>query len=246
MNASKFVHVTCWLVQNSHESFDSENLQQQVTDHFWSNTKIRTQRWKAELGRLEPKLKAAFYTTSSDLESLWLEFFALSDEIILSESLSRVLSAVIACNTDSQDVRDVVSDVLKDNREIKQRVFNIARSAPDALKRNVGYTKKLESLNSHLVNLMLSQLPNRVAAKPFATDENAFEYFAKCAGVYSSEVVRQANAALGATFAEGFDQITNPTTINEDINQKIVDNAVALFGKSQVNFANYADQLVAV
>lgn len=246
MNASKFIHIICWLVQNSRESLDTQNLQQQITDTVWANTKIRMQRWKAELGRLESNLKADIFTRSSDYESHWLEFFKLSDEIILSESLTRVFTAGVACKSGCPDVNDVMQDILKDSIEIKKRVLQISKNAPTTMKAQTDKTNELRVLNDHLVNLMLSQLPNLEAAKSFATNEAAFEQFANCAGTYQADVIRQANVALGVSFAEGINQIANPTTINEDINQKIATDIANLFPNPLVEFPLSINQQVAV
>ena len=236
MNASKFIHIICWLVQNSRESFDTQNLQQQITDTVWANTKIRMQRWKAELGRMESNLKSDIFTRSSDYESHWLEFFALSDEIVLAESLTRVFTASIASKSDCQDVSDVIQDILKDSVEIKKRVLSISKNAPTTMKEYTDKTNELRVLNDHLVNLMLSQLPNQTAAKCFATNQVAFEHFANCAGTYQADVIRQANIALGISFAEGINQIANPTTTNEDINRKIAAGIADLFPSPLVDF----------
>jgi len=246
MNASKFIHIICWLVQNSRQSFNTNNLQQQITDHLWANTKIRMQRWKAELGRLESKLKADIFTRSSDYELDWLDFFALSDEIILSASFTRVFTADIACKSDCPDVNDVVQDILKDSIEIKKRVLNIAKNAPVTMTDYINKTNELRSLNDHLVNLMLSQLPNRAVAKSFATNEEAFEHFANCAGAYNADIIRQANVALEVSFTQGINENANPTTVNEDINGKIVSDIVNLIPNPLVEFPSVIGKPVAV
>ena len=229
MNATSFIHVTCWLVQNSQQPIELENLYQQITSQLWPDTKIRMQRWKAILGDLESKLRIDLHKKSDVDDPHWDSFFSLAHEILLSESLTRVLFAVVASQSQCPDVRDMAADVVADNAQIRKRVLKILGTAPIVLKAKFEKTVELKVLNEHINDLMLRQLPDRDVARNFSINNDAYDEFVNCAGTFQEDVIRQANVALNLAFSSGIQALANPILTNADINQKIVDDIADLF-----------------
>ena len=229
MNSTSFIHVICWLVQNSQKLMDTDNLYQQITSQLWPDTKIRMQRWKATLGELESNMRTDLHKQTDIRDPQWQCFFSLAHEILLSESLTRVLFAVIATKTKCPDVRDIAADVVTDNLQIRKRVLTILETAPVVLKRDYEKVLELKVLNEHITDLMLSQLPDRIVGRKFAINETGFDEFVKCAGAYQKDVIRQANVALNLAFSNGIQDLANPIYFNEDINLKIVNGIASLF-----------------
>ena len=229
MNASSFIHVICWLVQNNSQPLDLDNLRQQMTDNLWPNTKIRMQRWKASIGAMEPVLPRKLFKQSDIDNPQWSRFMSLVHEIVLSESLTRVLFAVVSSQTQCNDVRDIAADVVNDSLQMKRRATKIVDSAPRILIASIENTHDLVVLNQHIADLMLSQLPNREIARSFALNKSAYDEFVKCAGPYREEVIKQANVALGLAFSNGIQNLSTANDQNRDINQKIIDNISELF-----------------
>lgn len=233
MNATSFIHVVCWLIQNSNCELDLNNLQQQMTNRLWPSTKIRNQRWKSMIGHLEPKLDSRLVKRSDACNPNWLAFFSLADEVLLSENLTRILVAIVTSKTDCHDVHDIGRDIFSDNINMSNRIWKVSCGCPVALESRSKKFNGLRTLIDHANDLMLSQLPVRSVARSHAVKKETFDEFSRCAGDYQEDVIRQANVALGLAFSDRIQDLSDPTTENEDINQKIIGDVAGLFPLSQ-------------
>ncbi len=245
MNASQFIHVICWLVQNSETSIDDFNMRRKLTLQIWPDSKIRVQRWKSAVCDLESRLNFRLVKREDAPDADWKKLLSVADELVLSDAMDRILMAIVSSNSECVEVRNIAEVILASHAETKKRVLEIVAASPIAIKIRTEKFRELFKLTEHVTDLMLSQLPNRVMAKRFAMNKEAFDEFADCAGPYRAEVIRQANVALGLAFSTSIQDLAEPTSDNEDINQKLMDNIGELFAESNFPFASDGNRKLA-
>ena len=171
---------------------------------------------------MESRLKTDLKTRADANDPVWQQFFTVAQEIVLAESLTRVFFAVTAARTTNDDIKNISDDTIADQLSMSQRILQIKETAPVVVAGQVAKFDELVELAKRVTDLMLSQLPDHDITRPFAVDANAFDEFLSCAGPYQEDVIGQANVALGLAFSEGIQNLANPTTENEDINEKIL------------------------
>ena len=230
MNAVEVIEVNTWLVQIADEPIECRNLPSIMTNHFWPDTKIRNQRWRAEIARIEPELK---YSRTPGPN--WLGWATLSQEASLAESTIRIWCSLVNSKVQDQDLLDLARQILKDIQISRSRLDQGWEVAPLKLKDLARQVHSLNKLIERLGDLMISQLPDQSTARKFAFNKVAFDEFANCAAGYDVEVIRQANVALGVAFSQEIQKLVVDESSNDDIDIKIVKDIVQMFPSAKVD-----------
>ena len=228
MNATNFIHVSSWLIQNCRAEIGIESLCRNLTDLLWPLTKMRSQRWKSSLNDLEPKLDDSY-----SVNQQCLSYSGLCHEIILSESLLRIWLAFAVNKSNCEDVAGIAEYIIEDNSQLRKRAVEQFQNVSANVKQLANQCLELQKISQQSTDLMLSQLPKNSNNEKFAFDKNAFSDFVTCSNGFGDDTIRQANIALCLSFADLIATMALPTSLNEDLNHKIV-NSIAMNFPSEV------------
>ncbi|MEM9410708.1 MAG: hypothetical protein AAGA30_06315 [Planctomycetota bacterium] len=224
MNVAEIIDVNTWLVQNADHPIDQCRLDSILTEQFWPKTKIRNQRWLDEIARIEPELR--FSRTAGPN---WLRWAFLSQETALAESTFRIWCSLFSAQIPNQDLVPMVLQILKDILATRKRLDDGWQSAPLKLKNLARQIQSLTKLIERLGDLMISQLPAKINAKPFAFNPNAFDEFARCAQGYDTAVIRQANVALSVAFSQEIQKLSIEENQNDDVDIEFIKSIIQMF-----------------
>lgn len=230
MNASQFIHISSWLIQNSRKPMDAESLSENLMGSFWPRAKIQHQRWQTTVNQ-----SASMLQTTDPVNHVLLNFFSTCHEIILAESLTRIWLALAVQKSGCNDDRVVGLQVVEDHSRLRKQVLSRIQQVPRQIQHLADQCFALQQLNEQCNDLMLSQLPVHPGNQDFSINKLAFAEFARCASGYDAETIHQSNIALCLSFSQGISKLANPTKMNEDLNSQFVETILANFHSEEFN-----------
>ncbi len=229
MHASQLAELGGWLTLQS-QSIDHEQLALMLSDRYWSASKCRSQRWDNALRMFAQDLEL-----ENSTHNPWPAISIVTEEIIFSELLTRVWSAVLTQNSDqsesSKDIFAIVHGILIAHVESRSRAFKLLLSVPKWAEPTAEKLNQLRRSIERWTDMLLSQLPNRQAARIFAFCEKRFDDFAASDQPIPNDVKQKAQKMLAASLSTDLQRLASRFPANPELNHKIADGILACLPK---------------
>ena len=227
MHASQLAELGGWLTLQS-QTINHEELALLLSDRYWSVSKCRSQRWNNALRLFAQDLQ------SEKPHNPWPAISIVTEEIIFSELLTRIWSAVLTQNSDqsesAKDVFAIAHGILIAHVESRSRAFKLLLKIPESAEPVAEKLNQLRRSIERWTDLLLSQLPNHEAARTFAFCEKRFNDFASNDKV-ADDVKRQAQKLLASSLSEDLERLASRFPANPEMNRKIADGILACLPK---------------
>ena len=161
MKTSTFIEFSCWITGTDQGKLgDHQLLLDELTTGFWPATKVRNQRWNKVLDEIEPLLPLA-----KPNDDCWCRFQRVSDEVLLSETLSRVWFAAIISKTADADNIDIAQCIIPDHVKTRKRALLMWDHAPDSVLEFARRANTVQTLRNQVNDLLLSQVSEEVVGR---------------------------------------------------------------------------------
>ena len=225
MHASQLAELGGWLTLQS-QSIDHEQLALMLADQYWAESKCRSQRWNNALRMFAKDLE-----TDEPSHNPWPAISIVTEEIIFSELLTRIWSAVLTQNDNqsesAKDVFAIAHGILIAHVESRNRAFKLLLSTPKWAEPTAEKLNQLRRSVERWTDILLSQLPNRQAARTFAFCEKRFDDFAANDENVSENVKQQARQLLASSLSADLKRLASRFPANPEMNRRIADGILA-------------------
>ncbi len=228
MHATQLAELASWAAFNSHLIVHrSEALTADICNQYWSQSKCRQSRWMSALKLFELDVR-----NKDSNHDPWPAIEIVVQEIFLSEMLTRIWSASMVAHDihyASDELTGLAHSVHIGHLEAKNRAMRLLlsddTSNPEIFDRLNSLRRKVE----RWTDLLLSQLPDLVAAQRFGFQPNRVKDFAE---ENDNSTIRNAETRrvlYGASLREDLAKFSNKYSANPDINRKIASGLLACF-----------------
>ena len=241
MHAYHLAELAGWLALQAPSMDEHGELPALLADQYWTNSKCRAQRWQSALRMFDSDIEAANQRLNDDqapVHDPWPALSIVAEEIIFSELLTRIWSAVISQHElkrnqnsegDNNDLSAIAHGVLIGQIEARNRVCRMILNAPRWADDISDRLNKIRNMAERWTDLLLSQLDSIEAARPFAFDEKRLlDFYCDRTGV-SVEVQQRANQLLLNSLSQDLKSVASEFPANPDANRKIVYGVLACF-----------------
>ena len=219
MKSSSFIDFSCWIIQNAERNLcDYDTIFEQLSSHFWPATKLRSHRWMETFDELEPHLE-----TARPNNECWTKLLRTSDEILLSETVSRIWFAVIISKTANEDIIDIAQCIIPEHVQVAKKMMKLWDLAPFSASEFFRRTIQVRSLRDQANDLMLSQISEEVVGRNLSISFETFDKFYACSCEYEPAVLLKANRVLAKSYADNIAQLSPFECDNVDLNLKTLE-----------------------
>ena len=218
MKSSSFIDVSCWIIQNADRNMlEQSGIINELTMNFWPATKIRQQRWNEAIAEFAPSIEFA-----KPNDECWGKLVTLCDEIVLSETLSRVWFAVIITKTGSEDIIDVAQCIIPDHVKARKQALGLWEHAPNIVSEFKQRTMAVQAIRDQANDLMLSQVSEEVVGRNLSLSFANFDNFFACRCEYEPAVLMKANRVLSKSYSDDIAMLSPFECLNSDINLQTI------------------------
>ena len=127
-----------------------EDLIRNFTDSYWSLSKCREQRWNTGLNQLAPRLKS-----SVRLDGSWTEFCQISEEVLLSEMMTRIwLAKAIHNSHQADDIVAIARFVGTEHAKARIKTLQMLRYVPQADKQSDFFSASVIQMHKHVARVL--------------------------------------------------------------------------------------------
>ena len=226
MKSSTFIEFSCWITGTNQGNLgDHQLILDELTTGFWPATKVRNQRWNKALDEIEPSLPLA-----KPNDDCWSRFQRISDEILLSETLSRVWFAAIISKTADADIIDIAQCIIPDHVKTRKRALLMWDRTPDWVLEFAQRARTVQTLRDQINDLLLSQVSEEVVGRNLSISFDTFDRFFSCRYDYAPDVLRKAHQVLSTSLVEKIDNLKPFDCDNLDLNMKTLVSIQNSFG----------------
>ena len=242
MKSASFIDFSSWIIQNADRNLHGyDTIFEELTSQFWSATKVRQQRWNNTLIELEPHLEQA-----KPNDDCWGRLLGVSDEILLSETLSRIWFAVIITKTCDDDIIDIAQCIIPDHVKVRKRVLGMWELAPHSAVEFFQRTQMVRSLRDQATDLMLSQISEEVVGRNLSISFATFDQFYACSREYEPEVLMKANRVLSKSYAADIAKLSPFECVNVDLNLKTLASICNSFDDEELELPEIVTEAAAI
>lgn len=230
MKSSSFIDISCWIIQNAERNMlDNSGIFTELTMNFWPATKIRQQRWNESIAELAPNIEFA-----KPNDECWAKLVTLCDEIVLSETLSRVWFAVIITKTANVDIIDVAQCIIPEHVKVRKRALGLWENAPNSVSEFMRRTMNVQAIRDQANDLMLSQVSEEVVGRNLSISFDAFDKFFACRCEYEPEVLMKANRVLSKSYSADIAKLSPFECVNTDLNMQTLTSICNSFDDEEI------------
>lgn len=212
------------VVIQSNEPIPADSIEQ-----YWASSKVRLDRWSRSLKDFTLQADSGAWRREQD----WREVRGVLEEVLTSEILTRVWTAVLcahdrACGTDQ--VESVARSVLIGHNEARNRVLKLlvrgtAIKVDAALKLN-----RLRRRAERWTDLLVGRVSSKYSVAEFAIDpKRAHDFAEETLGQRGSTSTNRAWPLLMASLREAFRRELSVASPNADVNARIAAAILACF-----------------
>ena len=228
MHASLLAELGSWVTVNASNLVLGESDQPMlIGTHYWVASQKRAERWVAALKMFERDFK-----DPQVRHDPWPALEIVVQEILLSELLTRVWSAVVTTHDqhhDSDELFGFAHSVHIRHQEAKNRALRILLSGQAT---NEAAFDRLNALRRRIerwTDLFLSQLPNSEHASAFAFDPARLKDFGRENHEQTAEQFQMKQRVLAASFSTDLIRGVTANPANPELNREIVSGILACF-----------------
>jgi len=156
----------------------SERLSNSGLEQYWTASKCRQESWSRTLNRFSRQVQ---YANSNEVAAAWQEIRPLLDEILTTEILTRVWTAV-CCGFEQRrgldEASPVVRNVLAGHLESRHRVLNLMVYGHGLRVEEAVELNRMRRRNERWTDVLLGQLAETTKVSEFACSANRVHEFA--------------------------------------------------------------------
>ncbi len=198
------------------EPFSADGIEQ-----YWTTSKVRLDRWAWRLKKFSQQADSG----SKRQRTQWPDTYAVMEEILVSEILTRVWTALLSahdrqCGRD--DAEPIARSVLIGHMEARHRVLSLMVRGPGIRVETAVRLNRLRRRTERWTDLLIGHLPRQYDVTEFAADPQRAKDFAdgvqhRCRLAGGRHTWALIIASLRAVFRSGL----SPLSPNADLNARI-------------------------
>ena len=242
MKPASFIEFSSWIIQNAERNLlDVNGIFGELTSQFWPATKVRNERWRSLLCEMEPGIEFALPN-----DDRWGKLVAACDEIILSETVSRVWFAVLISRTANDDLIDIAQCIIPDHANVRKCALKLWDRAPQCVSEFADRTQMIRAMRDQANDLMLSQVSEEVVGRNLSISLETFDNFYACKCEFQPEVLKKANRVLARSYSTDIAKLSPLECPNLDLHLKICSSICNTFNDAEIMFPEFVSESLLV
>lgn len=242
MHARQQAEIAAWLAVHSPLLLNTLRNQDAVlAQHYWTNCKIRTNRWSAAL-----KIFADDFVEPFPQHNPWPAFEIIAEEIFLSEMLTRIWGTFLV-SIDARQQREeytgLAYSTFISHVESKNRVFRLMLSTQGTNEPVFERLNQLRRLVEKWTDLFLAWFPAQGIAQQFTYDRKRLADFQQERGFYNDAQSAQQQRVLIESMLRGFRQSPTKWSAHPELNRRIIDGVIACLDNEAFDQIELPDSL---
>ena len=228
MHARRLAELAAWIaVEASTPVAGSKEFTAASAQAYWTASKCRLERWNIAL-----KVFSQDLSNEAAHHNPWPAIRVVTEEILMSEVLTRVWSAVLTDYDRSQGTQElcgIAHSVFIGHMETRNRALRLLLQCADS---EIDVARQLDQVRRHLerwTDLLLSHIANQKNASRFAHETARVAEFSRDRRLVSSKGRRRTSQWLVASLANDLATITSSLPANPDLNAQTAAGVLAFF-----------------
>jgi len=222
MHALQSIELVTMLSQPIVKLVSSDELTPRFTNSFWGASKCREQRWKLELSKLAPRLKAA-----QKPEECWAEYSQLVEEIFIAEMQTRIwLAKVLSATQGQEDLAMIAELIVAEHSQIRSQALNLMTNLKGFDRATLGFKDYIQKLQVNAMqgtDMILAHMDDNQFATRFAFDKMLCSKIAEQASGYPAESMVKIREKIGESVYASIEPATTGVAFAPDLNSQIMD-----------------------
>ncbi len=231
MHAKQQAEIAAWLAIHSETVITQlANVDALTCEAYWTNSKVRLNRWHAALKVFEQDLKG-----NTPEHDHWPALEIVVEEILASEMLTRIWSAMLV-TADTVHQHDNYSglaySVFIGHIEIKNRTFRLLLSSQNQNEAVFDRLNKLRRSLEKWTDVFLSWLPQLELAQKFSFDRERLGDFVREHVAYDRHQERSRKGVLLSSLSQSLSTNCVRWGANPEVNRAIVFGVIAAINRT--------------
>lgn len=231
MHARNLVELAARLVLESADPPGPVETTFELAKQYWTASKCRLESWQRSLKVFFDDLRE-----SDPWHNPWPATEAVVEEILVSELLTRVWSAVLLRRDQAMQVHEfsaVAQSVFVSHLEISSRALRLLLAQPESRQADVEKINALRRRIESWTDLILAQLPEEAIAQRFAHRPDRLLEFAADRRMRSPDENLRSNQILIASLNSDLQKNTARWSANPELNRQIAAGVMAFLPAMQ-------------
>ena len=231
MHSRTLVELAARLVLESIDPPTSAETTAELAKQYWTASKCRLESWQRALRIFNADLK-----DRDPWHDPWPATEAVVQEILLSELLTRVWSAVLIQRdrvTHSNELTGIAQGVFISHLEVSNQTLRLLMAQGEESRAGVQKLDRLRRRIERWTDLLLGHLPDESIAIRFAHNRTRMQEFARDLRQQPAEVQGQARRILLASLATDLKKNTSRYSANPELNRQIAAGVIAFLPAEQ-------------
>ena len=232
MHANQLSDLAAWIAVHSSIFVygQSENTALDAKE-YWARSKCRIAGWNSALRMFDNDLRHP-----ENGHDPWPAFEIVAHEIIISEMLTRIMSAAFVIYdqyTNSNELKGIAHSLFVSHLETRNRAMRVLLAARAANEEAFDRCNRLRRQVERWTDLFLSRLEHSEKATGFAFDEKRLADFASERNVYNEEEFRKNQQLLKTSMRNNLESLTGKYAANPTLNAQIAAGALGCFANDR-------------
>lgn len=232
MHATQLADLAAWVAIHSSTFVygEGENTALNVQD-YWAKSKCRIARWNSAV-----KMFSHDLNDDECNHNPWPAIEIVVEEIIVSEILTRVMSAALVVYdkyTNSDELKGIAHGILIGHMETRNRAMRLLLHGRAQNEQVFDRINQLRRQVERWTDLFLSRFDNSTAASQFGFKPQRVKDFAGERVVYSDEEFRRSQQVFIQSMARSLSACTQKFAANPDLNREIATGVMGCFIKDR-------------
>lgn len=232
MHANQLADLAAWVAVHSSTFIygEGENTALDVKD-YWVKSKCRIARWNSALKMFNHDLNSPERNHNP-----WPAIRIVVEEIIISEILTRVMSAALVVYdqySNSDELKGIAHSLLIAHMETRNRAIRLLLHGRAMNEQVFDQTNRLRRQAERWTDLFLSRFDNSNEASEFGFNPQRVKDFAGERVVYSDEEFRRNQQVFIQSMAKNLRICTQKFAANPDLNREIATGVMGCFADNR-------------
>ena len=232
MHANQLSDLAAWIAIHSSMFVygESENTALDAKE-YWVQSKCRISRWNAALKMFDHDLR-----NPESGHDPWPAFEIVAHEIIISEMLTRIMSAAFVIYdhyANSNELKGIAHSLVVSHMETRNRAMRILLFGRASNEKAFDRYNRLRAQIERWTDLFLSRLEKSEKAAGFAFDAKRLADFASERDVYNEEEFRKNQQILATSMRNNLEELSDKYAATPMLNSKIAAGALGCFANDR-------------